>query len=450
MSFQLANQAIQRFVMDNRFAFPFHANILALKNAIALNQTIQPSDVEFRNGKERWVKITQYAADCDIVDDNCDNSLCDAGRAKEPVQQWFRISKCIKSKNRKLSVSDLRLVDGAWNITDHALKQIMAGMAGLRKELAEQIDADLLTHAGVHLDGNQYKRIAMANTTSGLLTPLGMFDIQREFADGGYIDPFILGATEVDIWRRSQMQGITYPNTTLGQDMTRAVINNLYYDNVINTVVGDTTNGETIIAFDPNAVRFVSFSENVGMFATELSGPQDLQRMYMSGPTNRIKGVIIDPDYGIAWDFNARFDECEGEDGAFVWYLRLKWDIFYPNVYSCNGQGVNGIFLYKTCPVKIPTCPTGDTPSPAITPVTFAWTPDAISDPFIVSSLTIGGVTNNELKYEISALSDWAALLNSVYPQATFTVNGSDIEYDGWVAISGTANSGTITITFAV
>ena len=104
------------------------------------------------------------------------------------------------------------------------------------------------------------------------------------------------------------MQGITAPNTTLGQDMTRAVINNLYYDNVINTVVGDTSNGETIIAFDPNAVRFVSFSENVGMFATELSGPQDLQRMFMSGPTNRIKGVIIDPDYGIAWDFNAKFD----------------------------------------------------------------------------------------------------------------------------------------------
>lgn len=445
MSFAAAHQEVQQFIINSRYAFPRYQSIDAVLDARRLNTTILETASE-KEGKLRKIKISHYPADCDAVADECGANICDSGAVLAPVQEWFLLSKCIESKPAKLQVSDVRDVDGNYNFSDHAKAQIMAKMGVLRRELAKEIDATLLAHKGLHLNGNAEVRITMSNTTNGLMTPLGLWQIEKEFADGGYINPFIIGSTEVFNWKKAM--GIADVNTSLGQDFAKLGDTNMYYDTVLNSVIGVTTGGEYIIAFDPQALKFVSFSENVGIFATDLATPDQLDAMYKRGTTDYLKGVFLDPANGLYWDFFAKYDVCDGDDGSFTWYMRLKWDIFFPKIESCNIQGVNGIFLYKTCPVVVPACPTGDTPSPAVSSSVFTWTP-GLSYPFLISDIVIGGVSS-EPNVNVATIAELAAALSEAYGvPGLFTQSASNIIYTGYTAITGSMNQGNTTITFA-
>lgn len=447
MSFRNANQAFQQFIINSRYAFPKYESINAVLDARRLNTTILEGPAQME-GKLRQIKISHYPADCNIVADDCDNNLCTAGTEMQPAQEWFTLSECLASKPRTLSIDSVRDVDGNYSFSDHAMAQMRAGFGNLRKQLAIDIDTKILAHKGLHLDGNSYKRITMSNTTNGLMTPLGLWEIQKEFSDGGYINPFIVGSTEVFNWKKSL--GIAGQNTTLGQDFAKLNDTNMYYDTVLNTVQGDTTLGEYVIAFDPEALKFVSFNENLGIFATALETPAQMDIMYKSGGTDYMYGVVRDPENGLLWDFYMNFEKCAGVNnrGAFTWQFKLKWDIFFPKVESCNIQGVNGIFVYKTCPVVIPVCPTGDTPSPAAVARNFNWVP-GLSYPFTLSDITIGGITTHP-NSAITSLADLAAALNEAYGvSGVFVVAGAAIRYSGYSAITGTANNAEITITFA-
>lgn len=445
MSFKAANQAVQSFIMDSRYAFPSYDNIKALLDARRLNTTILETASEME-GKLRRIKISHYPADCNIIDTTCTGNICDTGTTLAPVQEWFTISKCIKTKPRQLQVSDVRLVDGSWNFSAHAMAQIRAAMGSMDKELATEIDTVLLANAGLHLNGLHEVRVTMSNTTNGLMTPLGMWQIEKEFSDGGYINPFIIGSTEVFNWKKAM--GIAATNTTLGQDFAKLGDTNMYYDTVLNSVIGVTTGGEYVIAFDPQSLKFVSFNENVGIFATDAASPAQMDALYKQGNGHGIvKGVFRNPTNGILWDFFMRFDECAGDDGAFNWWFRLKWDIFFPRIESCNAQGVNGIFLYKTCPVVVPTCPTGDTPSPAATARAYTWNP-SFAYPLLISDVTIGGITTSP-SVNVTSDADLTAALNDAYGLPIFTLSGSNITYTGYSAITGTINLGNVVITFS-
>jgi len=444
MSFIGAQQEVQSFIINSRYAFPKYESIMAMLDARRLNTTILETASE-KEGKLRKIKISHYPADCSIVADECDNNFCATGDQLAPVQEWFLISKCIQSKKRTLQISDVRDVDGNYSFNDHAKAQILSGMFMLNKELAMEIDASLLAHKGVHLNGTSEVRITMSNTTNGLMTPLGLWEIEKEFSDGGYTNPFLIGSTEVFNWKKAL--GIASVNTTLGQDFAKLGDSNMYYDTVLNTVIGVTTGGEYVIAFDPQALKFVTFSENVGMFATDVQ-PSDLDAMYKRGGTDYSKGVFRDPVTGLVWDFFLNFDKCDGDEGSFTWWMRLKWDIFYPRIESCNGQGVNGIFLYRTCPVVIPVCPTGDTPSPAIANRTFTWTPPNVY-PLMVANMVVGGITVNNINTNAATLAALVAIMNDAYGLNIFSQSASNIIYSGHTAITGNINSGDITITFA-
>lgn len=449
MSFALANQAVQKFIIKNRYAYPYFENIRAILDARRYNTRMIELDTEemaFGNGMKRRIKLSYYPVQPDIIASSADQNICTTGNQQQPIQDWFNLNKFIATKPQSLSPNDLRLVDGRWDISDHAMAQIAASMGAMRKELSSQIDTDLVLHAGKHLDGNATMRVTMSNTTNGLITPLGLWQIEKEFADGGYTNPFILGSTEV--YNFIKAKGIATDNTTLGQDFRRVNIDHLYYDVTLNSVMGDVTGGEYIYAFDPEALKFVSFSENAGMFATDWKSPSDFDMMFKRGSANRIWGSFVDPDYGILWDFNAHFDECVGKNGMFTWNMQLLWDIFYPPIQSGNIQGVNGIFLYRTCPVVIPVCPTGDTPSPAAVSRVFNWVP-AATYPFILNDVTIGGVSARDLSLTISNLAGYATALNNVFGTTMYTTSGGAIRYTGYSALSGSANNATVTITFA-
>jgi len=440
MSFQNANQALQYFVMQ-QYRTPKYSSINAVLDARAANTTIveRISDIE---GKKRELKISYYPIDCDAAADDCSATICSTGVSAEPVQEYFNLSRCIASKPKKLNWNDVRDVDNNWNFSQHAMQQIAAMMGSLRKEHATQIDALLLANAGLQLDGNPTKRVAMFDPTKGMVQPLGLWQIEKDFTDGGFTNPFILGSTEVFNWKKAL--GIADVNTTLGQNFAQLNDTQMYYDPLLNGVAGDLTNGEHIIAFDPQALKFVTFNRNLGIFATELGSPEAMQRMFNRGTTDYAYGVLTDPETGLIWDFYMSYDKCTE---SFDWHIKLEWDIFFPKIQVCNIQGVNGILHYRTCPQVVTPCPTGESPvSPASSKV-YSWTPGNIY-PLYVHQSTIGGVDNHP-NVNVANIAELAAMMNDAYGSAIYSVSGSTIRYTGYSAITGSLNDGAITITFA-
>lgn len=445
MSFALAHQVVQKFIIDKKYSTPRYESIDAVIDAASLNTTIVAQDLgpDLQVGKNRTLKISYYPIDCDAAADDCNQNLCDTGAVNDPVQEFFTLSRCIATKPKRLRVQDVRDVDGNWGFSAHAMAQINAGLGSARKALAEEIDTLLLANAGLQLDGNATHRVTMTNTATGVLQPVGLWEIEQDFNDGGFTNPFIIGSKEVFQWKKAL--GIATDNTTTGQALARLGATNMYYDTILNSVAGNTANGEHIIAFDPQALRFIAYNKNVGVFATELVSPEQLDTLYKRGGTDYIKGIFLDPVTGLYWDFYLNFNKCEGDDGAFDWYFKLNWDIFFPKIQACNRQGVNGILHYRTCPVVIPTCPTGDTPSPAVNPVTYSWTPPGGTT--FVGNITLGGTTSQPAM-NVASVADWVSLFNDVYGNI-FTVSGGNIHYSGNVPITGNVNNGDITITFA-
>lgn len=439
MSFQNANQAIQRFIAQ-RYRTVKYSSINAVLDARSQNSMIEKIwEIE---GKKRTLKISYYPIVCDAAT-TCAADICTDGTAAEPVQEYFTLSRCIQSKVQKLNWNDVRDVDNNWNFSEHAMQQISAMLGSLRKELATQIDALLLANAGLQLDGNATKRVTIFNPAAGMVQPLGLWEIEKTFSDGAYTSPFIIGATEVFNWKKAL--GIAAPNNTTGQDYGQLTDSQMYYDPLLNGVAGDLANGEHIIAFDPEAIRFVTFNKNLGIFATDMGSPADFDRMFKRGGTDYAYGVITDPETGLIWDFQLNYDKCTE---AFTWFLRLEWDIFFPKVQACNIQGVNGIFHFRTCPQVVTPCPTGESPVSPVAAQTYSWTPGAIY-PLYIHQSTIGGV-ENQPNVNVTNIAELSAAMNDAYgTPGLFSVNGAAIEYSGYSAIAGSLNDGAITITFA-
>lgn len=455
MSFLQSGRAIQKFIIDKKYNTPEQEMIHAVLNARRYNSTIRETDgdpaFEYGPGKLRQLKISYYPIRCDVVADTRAENICVTGEVAEPKQEWFTIADFTQSKPQRLNVSDIRLVDAGYNISQHAMAQINATLGALETAFSKQLTAKIVANAGLHLDGSPYgQRVTMAQTTDGLLTPAGLWQIQKEQTDGGFSNTFIIGSTEVYYWR--QALKIADVNTTLGQNFSAVGVQNLYYDINLNSVLSANPSvNEYILTFDPEALKFVSFSRNAGIFATDYSGPQDLDRAFQSGGRYAIRGSFMSPRYGLLWDFYAKFNDCVGMDGAWDWFLSLDWDIVFPTIQACNVQGVNGIMLYKTCPIVIPDCPSGTAISPAYTSRIFNWVPNVniFTPALLVGDVTIGGI-NSQPQVTVDTLAELAAMLNAAYQgQATFTVSGAAIRYTGYEALSGEINNGAITIQFA-
>lgn len=433
----------------------------AVITSSALNNMLMPTDFEWDAGMLRRVKVSYYPQECDTVADDCSNTICDTGDVASPIQQWYTLDKCIQTKTKRLLPNDVRYVDGGWSFTRHALEQMRASIGALIKQWATDITTDILANKGLHIDGSEFGvRVNLVQTTDGLITPIGITAISEEFARGAYVDPFIIGSSQVFQFRK--FFGMAAVNTTLGQDFTKAGIPNLYFDVNLDTIKGKQPGDpETIIAYDPRALKLITFAENAGRWATDLQSLNGdaLDRMFKNGNESVLLGSFVIPGYPVIFDLDVHHKICvdNSKTGAFDWKLRLLYDIFYTPVQTCNAQGVTGIFEYETCPAVIAACPSGDDPAPSPAPVSSvrSWTPGDIL-PLLVSNITLtnasGASFNDEPNTSVASLAELATLMGAVYNgQYIFSVDGSDIKYTGYSAISGTINVGgdEITITFA-
>lgn len=301
------------------------------------------------NGEYRQIIANYYAPTCDPIGD-CADSVCTTGTILAPSQATLSITKCTASKVYGLNVDDVRLVDGSFSFSDHAMMQFLSTLSGVRKSLASSVAAWLTLNAGVHNDGTAAKAISFTDPSSAALRPLGLWEIQREFSDLGLTSPYIVGGADVFTWKKAvEFGGLNANGLQVGQLGS----GNMYYDALIEDAAADATKGH-VIAYDPQMVKFVSYGKNADMFATSpLTSLEDLDRMF-TGNNDYMFGSIIDPVTGLIFDLDVMFNPCSK---AFTYQWRIQWDIYLMPNYFCANAGVNGIFKYTTCLSTPTACP---------------------------------------------------------------------------------------------
>lgn len=438
MSFQNANLQIlknlyYRVKTDTRYTV-----IDALIAARAQNNTITESDLQFSAGKKRQLKMNYYPVVCD-GEGSCDDNVCDAGSKLEPKQQLFTVSKCTSSRVFTLAVDDIRYTDDNLSFSDHALAQISSMVGSVRKALAEDMAAFLAANVGCLPNGQPTRELSLTDPTTAAIRPLGLWTIEKTFHDAGMASPFIVGGEDVFYWSKATTIGGL---NNQGQETGRFNNAQMYYDPLVENAFGDSTQGH-IIAFDPQMLKFVTWSKNAGMFATDMKRLQDMDRQFRESKNGKIKGTFVDPATGIMWDLDIHFEDCPDEEWRLQ--LRLEWDIFLLPDYICNIDCVNGIYHFTTCLNPEPECPDVTPPTPVVAS-TYEWTPD-LEFPLLLSNLTLAGQTSQP-NVTVANLTQLAAALTQAVDGYSFTVSGSDIVYTGFHAISGSANSGTVTIEF--
>lgn len=448
MSFVNSNVLIQQFVNKYGNTQRTYRAIDFVRDVSNANTAISIDSNSFLKaaGKKRSVRVNYFPILCGDEGD-CNTNICDTGNRVEPAQQMFDITECTATPIYAINKDDIRLVDNnQWDFTGTALSIIASAMPNMRHKLALAFVTKLYELAGVHIDGSATKQVSTTNNATGVVNPIGKFDIEREFMDGGFMKPYILGGSEVYNWQK--MVGIGGLNAQ-GQRIDQLDTANSYYDDGLSAaVLNDIVNGEHILAIDPQVFKFVTYAENAGIFRTGMATIEDLPNLYRNNFGGFLEGSLIDPVTGLLWDLYIKYDECNSQ---WNFQLKLRWDFFVMPEIACNVQGVNGIMHYRTCPPVQVQCPSGSPLSSPAAADTFDWTP-TLADIPVISQITIGGKNyswNNPVA--INSLDDLKNAMNEAYSPSNplFTVSSNKIRYSGYSALSGSINNGDVSITFA-
>lgn len=410
----------------------------------------------FAPGKARKIQVSYFPIQCDVEGSSA-TKLCDSpDEVVQPVQVEFETTQKTTTKKYGINAEDIRLTDNnTWDFSGVALEIIGSIMPSARKLLAEDFTTYLLSKVGHHSDGNPVKSLPPALSTTGAINPLGgRISIDKEYMDAGMEAPYIMGGTET--FYLKNMVGIGGLNAD-GQNVNQINNTNTWYDdNIMQNIKGDLANGGWVLAIDPATFKFITYSNNSGLFRTDRATLDNstLERIYKAGGgADFILGVFYDEKTGLYWDMYLNFDKCaewNNDNPGWSVFLRLEWDMFIMPPVACNIPEYNGLTLWRTCPDKQLACPTGDTPSPAIAATTRSWTPGGIF-PFTAYKSTIGGTTvSQEEGVTIANIAALPVFMNDVTGQEyDFVVDGSAIKYQGVTNITVNINDGEITGTFA-
>lgn len=458
MSYINSGQQLQKFI-------PNYGNVRRTSEVInwvldiSRNNPIDFVDngsISVEGGKLRQLKVSYFPI-LAYNDVGCAAKPCDAGVKIAPRQVTFNLKQCTSTPPYEFDKDDIRYIDGQHVFSEIVKAGIASALPQWRTNFATDMMTLISTNFGLFLDGNTTHQVQPSLSTTGQINPAGFFDIQQDFIDAGLSDPYIIGMKDVFNWRESwKIGGLNLQ----GQDLSKLEMPNLYYDTrILNSVLGDAVHGGHIVAVDAMVMKYVSFSDNAGIFATEMQSIDDLDKLFWQGNQSFIYGTFYDPVHNIMLDFNCIFNPCGGTNGTGAWTMQLrhKWDIFILPEVSTNavGPALNGIFHYRACVPVVLACPTGQAISPAVASRTYAVTPNLAVSPagaFYVINTNIAGATwtSQQGGYPVANINDLAALFNEAAPPGyVFTVVGSTITYVGYSAITAILNNGEFTFTFA-
>lgn len=395
-------------------------------------------------GKKRPFVLNTFPILCDQTG-SCETDVCTMdGEKVELAQRVYDITQCIASPVYKLEKDDVRLIDAEWTFSQVMQQIIKSALPDFRRRLAIAMVARLYALSGVHTDGSATKRVVSTNAATGVVNPMSRFLIDREYLDAGLQMPYVFGGAEVYNWKA--MVGIGDTNN-YGQNIGKLNTDSFYYDDGLSgLVLNDLANGDWMLSVDPSVFKFVTYSDNSGIFTTGLVNLSDIGKLYqLNGMGNLLEGTYYDQVTGFVYDLYARYD-C----GVWNVMFKFNWDFVVLPDTVCGVQGLNGIMKWRTCPPIAIDCPTGTPVTPAPAATEYSWTPTLSAIPTI-STISIGGVSyTSNTPIQITTLADLAAALNEAYSPGTttFTVSGTDIVYTGYTALGGTLNN-SVTVTFS-
>lgn len=446
MSFANASLPIQLFANNYGNIGRTFAILEAIRRISAVNTTVELSPNQFLKapGKLRQVILNIFPILCD-VSGTCSDDICGEGTPAEPSQTVFTITRCTASKVYTLAKDNVRLTDaGDWDFTGIVRNIVSSIMPAMRKELALDWYTYLIELMGTHIDGEATKRITTTNNATGVVNPIGRFDINREYLDAGMQEPFVIGGTEVYNWHA--MVGIGGLNAQ-GQRIDQLSIANSYYDDGLSAaLLDDLVNGDHVFAISPDRFKYVFYLENAGIFRTTGIEGMDVNTLFMRGTETVLNTTLIDPVTGIPWDLDIYFSPC-GKKVNFQ--IRHNWDFFILPAVACNIDSFNGLTHWRTCPQIQVQCPSGSPIESPAAATAYNWNP-SFSYPLLVSEMTINGVTTHP-NVAIANDTELVAMMNDNYSPGNpiFSLDGANVTYDGYSAYTGQLNDGTITITFA-
>lgn len=405
------------------------------------------SGVPYAPGKKRTVKLVYNPQNCDDSG-SCDDNVCTPGTPQQPQVEDFDITECTSSPKFTLQADDLRFVDANnWTFSNQGMALMMQQLPAFRRKLANAMLTKIYALAGVHADGNPTHQVVNLATAYGRPAENGVLNMQKEYTDLGYEDPYILGGG--DFYTVQRLRDIGGLNDD-GIYVDRLPFNNVFYDdNLAAGLFNQLQFGNWAISIAPGTIKLVTFNANAGMFRTDMGSPEDMAQQYYNGSANFIRGTFFDPRTGFTYDFDAHFDECTH---TWTFQYRLEWDIWAMPPIVCNDTigVVNGIMKWRTCPQVAPECPTGTSPSTPVDTTTYSWTP-TLEDLANIYQSEINGVnwSTTGAPSEITTIAELVSFMNNHSNNITFVVDGADVTYTGIAAISASFNNGDVTATFA-
>lgn len=439
MSFVNSQRDLIKFALEYTMGRPVEMTQAVLK-ARAENQLITESDTQFDDGKKRRLHFNYYPPVC--ADNGAGNeNICNTGTVLQPKQDFFEISQVTASAVYQLNPDDIRYMDNSYTFSQNARAQIMSVLPTVREKLDSAITALIVANVGLLPNGNASQLLPVLNKENGVVNPMGLWEIERAYRDSGYSNPYIVGGTDVFHWKKATAIGGLNAN---GQYIDKMVVPNLYYSGLVNTTFGSPS-AEHIVSFDPQMLKFVTFSRNAGMFATDEISIDAIDEIYSRGSDNRLKGVMPDPVTGLIWDLNIHYDDClNNGNGGWKFQWKLEWDIFFMPAKVCNKQGVNGIFHWTTCLQTVPECPTGSIIEPADSATYEFDTNGEITFPIIVQKVQVGGIISYPAEAEsgVANIAGLRDLLNGIANGIVFSVSSTKLQYTGYAAVTVTLNGG--------
>lgn len=426
------------WAQTNAIRYEFSEAVIA---ASRQNTSIRESDYKNENGN-RKLTVKYVPPICEMELD-CTTNICDVGTKVTPKSKDFYIKQCSRSPVLAISQNDLRDLDGI-GTNQFFLELLTNALGSARKAFNSQLIAYFISNLGIFPDGNSTKVVSLFDATTKVLDPFGNVYIANTFADANLGQPIVIGGSHVQFVR--SLLPISGTNQA-GQNTGALPYANYFYDKAVNEAFGG---GEHLIAFDPQILKFVSYTENTERYSTDLKGfsVTDIESLFRQGIDSNIYfGSIIDPVTGLLWDLDVVYAPCSGGSkfGEWKFQFGLNWDIFLMPDRVCNEPEVNGIFHFTGCELVPTVCPVV-TPSTPVAKETFTWTPPATCYPKYVNSITLGA-NSYTVEANIANITELAAVLNALGTYV-FTVNGTNIEYQGYSALLGNIN-GIIDIEFS-
>lgn len=278
----------------------------------------QNKNVSVKYSQDKGVEVSYY------------KTICDNGKEGvevKPVTESFELSHKTLSHIFEVDQSDIRVINGKIVLSNPLLQILNSVIPPFIKKFNIDVLKELSAKSGLHPNGSKRNMLPSVFYDETLLNPIGIWQIEKEYADSGLDSPFVIG--EDNIYKA---------NKALAND-------NLFYEPEIQHVY-DNPECENVITFDPNVLRLITFSETLKCLTDKEC---EIPEIDCFDPTEFNHAIRVYENL-IA---DIKFKYCPD---TYKWRFQfsLMWGLFH--IDACNGSNVNGIMHFTMCKPAIVSC----------------------------------------------------------------------------------------------